>query len=211
MPYGAITMTAITRRLAVALLLCAAAPAAFAQAPATTRIRGTIQSLEGNTLSVTTREGTPVKITLNDPLTVMTVKKVELSSITSGMYVGTAATPGADGTLTALEVLVFPEAGRGTGEGHYAWDLTPNSSMTNANVDAVVQGSAANVLTLTHKGGSVKVAVPPGTPVVTPVPASREDLKPGQTVFIFAATKAADGTLSTGRITVSKDGVAPPM
>lgn len=198
------------RLLIAAFVLCVTSLATQAQAP-TTRIRGTIQSVEGNILTVTTREGPVVKITLNDPLTVGTVKKAELSAITAGTYVGAAAAPGPDGTLSALEVLIFPEAARGTGEGNRPWDLTPNSAMVNANVDAVVQGNAGNVLTLKYKDGSVTVAVPPGTPIVTLAPAAREDLKPGQTVFIGAAARAADGTLSTSRVTVSKDGVAPPM
>lgn len=203
-------MACVTRLLAAAILLCATTITAHAQAP-TARIRGTIQSLEGNTLTVTTREGPVVKITLTEPLSVGTVKKAELSAITTGTYVGAAAVPGADGKLSALEVLIFPEAARGTGEGHRPWDLAPNSSMTNASVDAVVQANAGNVLTLKYKDGSVTIAVPPGTPIVKLAPAAREDLKPGQTVFIGAAARAADGTLSTGRVTVSKDGVAPPM
>ena len=141
----------------------------------------------------------------------MAVKAIPLSAIAPGTYIGTAATPTADGTLTAQEVLLFPEAARGTGEGHRPWDLSANSTMTNANVDAVVTGAAGNVLTLKYKDGSVKVVVPPGTPLVTMVPGARDDLKPGQTVFVGAATRAADGALSTRRVTVSKDGVVPPM
>ena len=204
----------ISRRLAVALLLGAtAATAARAQtAPASppTRIRGTIKSLDGNVLSVTTREGPVVQIKLNDGFTVASLKKLALTDITKGSYIGTAAEPGPDGELVALEVLVFPEANRGAGEGHYAWDLTPKTTMTNANVEASVQGNAGNVLTLTHKNGTTKVRVPPGVPIVTPQPAAKEDLQPGRAIFSIAA-KAADGTLSTGRVTVEKDGVAPPM
>lgn len=182
-------MSRLTHLLAAAVLLCASA--AHAQAP-TQRIRGTIQSLDGNTLTVTTREGPVVKVTLSDPLTVGTMKKASLSAITAGTYIGTAAEPGPNGTLIALEVLIFPEASRGAGEGHRPWDLTPNSSMTNANVEAVVQGATGNVLTLKYKDGSVNVTVPPGVPIVTPAPAERADLKPGETIIIFAAARAAD-------------------
>jgi len=202
-------MTMIARMLTAAIVMSSASLAVHAQTP-TMRIRGTIQSVEGSTLSVTTREGPVLKVALNDPLTVLTVKKVEPSAVTAGTYIGAAAQPGPDGELTALEVLVFSEAARGTGEGHFPWDLAPNSSMTNATVDAVVQGATGNLLTLSYKGGSVKVRVPPGVPVVTPAPAAREDLKPGQAVF-FSAARAPDGTLSAGRIFVAKDGVAPPM
>ncbi len=152
-----------------------------------------------------------MKVTLNDPLTVGTMKKATLASITVGAYIGTAATPGPDGSLVALQVLIFPETSRGVAEGHRPWDLAPNSTMTNAHVEAVVQGNAGNILTLKYKEGTVNVTVPQGVPIVTPAPAERADLKPGETIIIFAASRAADGTLSTGRITVSRDGVAPPM
>jgi len=208
-------MSMFRRQIVAALALGAAGYAARAHAqgqPQTppTRVRGTIQALDGNTLTVKTREGAVVAIKLNDPLTVSSLKKLDLAAITPGSYIGTAAEPGPDGELVALEVLVFPEAARGAGEGHYAWDLTPKTTMTNANVAASVQGNAGNVLTLTHKNGTTKVRVPPGVPVVTPQPATRDDLKPGRAIFTIAA-KAADGSLSTGRITVEKDGVAPPM
>lgn len=205
-------MRHVFRRCLVAALLLTGTGLAQAQtAPPPARIRGVIQAVDGNVLSVTTREGTAVKITQTDPLTVMAVKAVPLSAIGPGTYIGTAATPTADGTLSAQEVLLFPEAMRGAGEGHRPWDLTANSTMTNASVDAVVQSATGNVLTLKYKDGSVKVVVPPGTPLVTLAPAARDDLKPGETVFIGAATRAADGTLSASRITVSKAGVVPPM
>jgi len=205
-------MLTLSRRCLVAALLLTGTGLAQAQtAPPPVRIRGTIQALDGNVLTVTTREGPIVKVTLNDPLTVVTVKKLGLADIAPGSYIGTAAMPGPDGTLTALEVLVFPPTARGTGEGHGPWDLAANSTMTNANVEAVLQGTSGHVLTLTPKGQIVKVVVPPNVPIVTPAPAQREDLKPGQTIFIFAATRAADGSLSASRVTVSKQGVAPPM
>jgi hypothetical protein len=181
----------------------------LAQTPPT-RVRGTIAAVDGATLSVTSRDGQALRITLVEPLTVATLKRVTLASVVPGTFIGTAAQPGPDGELQAIEVLVFPEAMRGTGEGHYAWDLAPGTTMTNANIEAVVDGNAGRDLTLAYKGGSVKVRVPPDVPVVTPSPATRDDLKPGATVF-FAATRAADGSLSTSRVTVSKDGVAPPM
>lgn len=120
------------------------------------------------------------------------------------------ARPGAGNELQAVAVVVFPENLRGVGEGHRDWDLAPGTTMTNANVEAAVQGSSGRDLTLAYKGGSVKVLVGPDAAVVTPVPAERADLKPGATVFL-STTRAADGALSASRITVSKDGVAPPM
>jgi hypothetical protein len=109
-----------------------------------------------------------------------------------------------------LEVLVFPEAMRGTGEGHFAWDLTPSSTMTNATVDSAVQGNDGRSLTLTARGQQIRVMVPPDVPVVTLIPAAMEDLKPGAQVFL-TATQGADGTLTAARVTVARDGVVPPM
>jgi hypothetical protein len=185
------------------------ATAALADGPPT-RIRGTIAALDGATLTIATREGPKVMIMLPEKVSIASMKKLDLGSIAPGTFIGTAAQPGADGELKAMEVLVFPEAMRGTGEGHYDWDLAPGTSMTNANVDAAVQGNSGRELTLSYKGGSVKVVVPPDVPVVTPVPATRADLKEGAAVFVVAR-KADDGMLNAGFVAVGKDGVAPPM
>jgi hypothetical protein len=195
--------------LFVALALLWTLGPGLAQTPPT-RVRGTITALDGATLTVTSRDGQALRITLLEPLTVVTVKRLTPAAIAPGTFIGTAAQPAPDGKLQAMEVLVFPESMRGTGEGHYPWDLAPDSTMTNANVEAAVPANPGLDLTLAYKGGSVTVRVPPDVPVVTPAPASRDDLKPGATVF-FAATRAADGSLSASRVTVSKDGVAPPM
>jgi len=200
----------LTRLLPLALAACLTAVTAVAQNAPPTRIRGTITALNGQTLTVQTREGTKVDITLNDPLTVRTVKPVPLESVKEGTYVGIASRAGADGKAQAIEVLVFPDAMRGAGEGHYAWDLEPGSMMTNANVSAVVKANAGNTLTLTYKDGTTQIEVPPNAPIVTFAPAERSDLKPGERVM-FGAAKAPDGTLKTSSVTVSTNGVAPPM
>ena len=114
------------------------------------------------------------------------------------------------GELRALEVLVFPEAMRGAGEGHYPWDLEAGSMMTNGTVTGAVEATSGRELSLAFKGGNNKIMVPPGTPIVTFAPAERTDLKPEAPVF-FSATKNAEGKLSASRVTVGKDGVAPPM
>ena len=124
----------LARLMPLALAACLCATAAFAQNAPPTRIRGTIAALEGQTLTINTREGPKVDVLLNDPLTVSTVKKVDLADIKPNTYVGIATRTVADGELQALEVLVFPEAMRGVGEGHYAWDLEPGSMMTNGTV-----------------------------------------------------------------------------
>jgi hypothetical protein len=202
--------TDVKFRLIVASLAASlAATVALADSPPV-HVRGTVAGVDGQTLTVTTREGPTVSVMLSDKTGLGTMKKLDPSAITVGTFIGTAAQPGADGELEAMEVVVFPEARRGTGEGHYGWDLAPGTSMTNANVDAVVQGNAGNELTLSYKGGSVKVKVPPTVPVVTFGPADRNDLKPGTPLFIVAR-KADDGTMSALFVAIGKDGVAPPM
>jgi hypothetical protein len=196
--------------LATALLVGTSAVTAIAQTAPPTRVRGTIAAVDGNTMTVNSRDGQKLEVTLADPLSVLTVKKVDLNSIAPNAYVGIATRTGADGKLTALEVLVFPEAGRGSGEGHYAWDLEPGSTMTNGTVKGAVTASSGRELTLTYKDGSNTIFVPPSVPVVTFAPAERADVKPGAPVF-FGATKSADGKLSAARVIVGKDGVAPPM
>lgn len=201
--------------LASALLVGARAVTAVAQtAPPVTappvRVRGTIAAVDGNAMTVNSRDGQKLAVTLNDPLTVMTVKKVDLSSVASNAYVGIATRPGADGKRIAIEVLVFPESGRGSGEGHYAWDLEPGSMMTNGTVNGTVTAASGRELTVTYKDGSQTITVPASAPVVTFAPAERADLKAGAPIF-FGATKSADGKLSAGRVVVGKDGVAPPM
>jgi hypothetical protein len=196
--------------LAAALAGCLVAGSAIAQTTAPpTRIRGTIASVADHAMTIATREGPKVDVTLNDPLTVVTVKKVELSSITPNTYVGIATRAGANGQLQAIEVLVFPEAMRGAGEGHYPWDLEPGSMMTNGTVTGTVEATSGRELTLSFKGNSNKIIVPTNVPIVTFAPAERADLKPGAPVM-FSATKNAEGKFSAGRVTVGTT-VPPPM
>jgi hypothetical protein len=199
-------------KLAVSVVAMTLASAAFAQSSATRpeRIRGEIVSFSGGTLQVHRRSGDTVTIAVKDSTGLNAVKAIQLSDIKPGSYVGAAATPGPDGKLTAKEVLVFPEAARGTGEGHYAWDLGANSSMTNANVDTVVQGTSGRDLKLSYKGGSNTVNVPTNVPVVTLVPSSRDDLTAGKKVFVVA-TPEKDGSYDGNLVVIEKDGVAPPM
>jgi hypothetical protein len=202
----------IRLKLAASFVALTFAGAAFAQSPAgkPERIRGDIVSLSGNTLTVHRRSGDNVTINMSDASNVNAVKAIELADIKPGSYVGAAATPGPDGKLTAKEVLVFPEAARGTGEGHYAWDLGANSSMTNANVDTVVEGTSGRDLKLSYKGGSNTINVPAKAPVVTLIPGTRAELTAGKKVFIVA-TPAKGGTYDGQFVVVEKDGVVPPM
>ena len=190
-------------------LLLLAAGVVEAQTPV--RVRGTITALEGNVLSVKTREGQDLKVELTDKVAVATVQAVKLADIKPGDGVGATTRPGPEGSLTALEVHVFPAGMAVPNEGHRPWDLEPGSMMTNARVSAVVQATKGRELTLSYKDGSQKIVVPEGTPVVTAVPADHSALKTGEYVF-FGAQLAPDGkVIPTGRIQVSKDGVRPPM
>ena len=203
------TIANFTTRLIAAAALTASA-AAFAQDVPPTRIRGDIVAVDASTLTVKRKgSGDIVKIALKSDVAVGAVKNVKLADIGKGAFIGTATETGADGKLTALEVLVFPEAARGTGEGHYAWDLMPGSMMTNANVDTVASGVNGRVLTLSYKGGSKEVTVPESTPVVTFAPAMRADLIVGKKVFVIASGSSSNYMAS--RVMVEKDGVAPPM
>jgi hypothetical protein len=195
------------------LLVLAASTALFsgpgsAQAPAPVRIRGELVAVDANSMTVKRKAGGDVKIAIKPDQTVSAVKKIDLADIKPGSFIGTA-TKNQGGKLVALEVLVFPEAARGTGEGHYAWDLAPGSMMTNANVDTVVTAVNGRTLKLSYKGGSKEVTVPANAPIVTPTTASRTDLAPGKKVFVIANGDPAH--LTAARVFVEKDGVAPPM
>jgi len=194
---------------ALALSLLTAAPA-LAQTPA--RIRGAIVGLDGHVLTVKTRTGNEVKIKLDEKYSVAAVVPIAISDIKQGSFVGAASMKQADGSMKALEVLVFPEAMRGSGEGSYAWDLLPNSTMTNANVEAVVDSTSGREMTLTYKGeGKQKIVVPAGVPIVTFQPGDASLLKPGALVFIGGAKPEADGSFTAGRVNVGRDGFKPPM
>ena len=176
-------------------------------------IRGKIAAVEGQNFKVTTASG-DVLVRVPENTRVGGVAAAQLSDISAGNYVGTTATKEADGTLRALEVHIFPEEARGTGEGHRPWDLTPGSTMTNANVEKVEQVSVEKVqgpmLTLKYKGGDAKVFIPPGTPIVKNVPADRSALKPGAGVYI-PAVRGDDGTVTATRVTVGLNGIMAPM
>ena len=198
--------------LAGALIALLILPAGAQQAPqgTPTRIRGTVEKLDGQALTVKSREGQELTIALAPNFTVAAVVKKSLADIKTGDFVGAASTKGTDGKLHALEVLIFPEALRGTGEGERAWDLTPDSLMTNATVAGIASAAQGQALKVTYKGGESEIIVAPNTPVVTFAPADASLLKPGAAVFI-GALKKPDGSLSAARVNAEKDGVKPPM
>ena len=200
--------TVVSRAAVLGLGLLLGASAAWAQSPPT-RVRGKIERLDGPTLTVKSREGADVTIRLADNLSVSGVTKAALTDIKPGTYVGIAALPQAGGALRAVEVLVFPEAMRGTAEGHGPWDLLPESTMTNATVAESVDRVQGRALTLKYKDGERTITVPPEAPIVTLVPGDRSELKPGAAVYIPAA-RQPDGSLQASRVLVGRD-IAPPM
>ncbi len=192
------------KRLAL-LFLLAATTAAFAQAP--TRVRGTITALDGDVLSVKSREGKDLKLHLASNVGVTTAKSTTLDDL-KGKYVGVTAVQ-KDGKMTALEVHAIPPQAK---PGHFPWDLAPNSTMTNANLDGIAQvggqNAGGNEITLNYQGGSQKVIVPPGTPIVAFDPGSRADLKVGETIWTNARQEG--DKIIVERLNVSKAGVKPP-
>lgn len=186
-------------------------PAQILAAGAARNVRGTIENVHGDTMQVKESSGTTVTVHLAPKASVTSVAGAKLADIKPGSFIGTAALPQPDGGLRAVEVHIFPESMRGTGEGNRAWDTGPGSSMTNGTVGQEVNKVERNTLTVKYQGGDKQVTVTPGTKVVVLVPGHRNDLKPNEKVFIPGATQAGSGGFEASRLTVGKNGVAPPM
>jgi len=193
-------------------IFCGMCAIAVAQTAPTQRIRGDVVSLEGSDLKVKSRTGEMVTIKLADNYSVTAVVAASLDQIKPGAFVGAASMPQADGTQRAIEVLVFPESGRGSNEGHYPWDLQPGSMMTNATIAdvQVVAVDQSRRLTVRYKDGEKIIIVPQSAPIVTFEPGDRAMVKPGAHVIVTAA-RQSDGTLSASRILAGRDGLVPPM
>ena len=175
----------------------------------TVRVRGTIERIEGPVFVVKTRDGSDAKLTVTDNPLFVAIVPAKISDIKPGMFVGSAGMMQEDGTQKAIEVHIFPEAMRGTGEGHYDWDLLPKSKMTNGNVEQSVTGVDGPVLSVKYKDGEKKLVVSPQTVVVTYEMGRREEIQPGTRIFVGAAKKQPDGTLQTPRITYGRNGEGP--
>ena len=203
----------MTKRLigVTALGLMLAASTSFAQQPQTVRVRGTVEAADGPMITVKSRDGQSYKIKLTDNAVVRGIVKAPLSDIKANSFIGVTGMPQADGSQKAMEIHIFPEAMRGTGEGHRPWDLVPSSTMTNATVAQMVKGVSGDEITLKYKDGEKKIVVAPDTVIVTYVPGDRSELKPGAKIFIAAANKKDDGTLEASAVSVGRDGVVPPM
>jgi hypothetical protein len=201
----------LPRALAAVLTMSVLGTAAWAQQPPPVRIRGTIESVDGATLMIKSREGADMKVRMTDNVAVFGVAKTALSEIKEGSYIGVTAMPEPDGTQKAVAVHIFPENQRGAAEGFRPWDQRPGSTMTNATVAQTVKGTEGQNILVKYKDGEKKVVVPEGTPVVTFVAGDKSELKAGAKVIIFAATKKDDGTLEAARVNVGRDGITPPM
>ena len=193
-----------------AIVIAAMSAAVVAQTPPT-RIRGTLEQVDGNLLTVKARTGEVMKVKVPDNVVVVGIAKASMADIGKGKFIGTTTVGQKDGALVAEEVHIFPEAMRGTGEGHRDWDLRPESKMTNANVAEIKNMGDGRVMTVQYKGGEKQVLVTPRTSVVSYEPASRSDLKPGTGVFINNAERQADGTFTAPRVNVGLKGQIPPM
>jgi hypothetical protein len=202
-------MMMIRRTLGVAgiALLCATTIAA-AQRPQTQRVRGTIEAIDGNRLTVKARDGASVAIVLTENVQVVAVVKASLADITEGSYIGSGAMPQADGSQKAVEVHIFTEAQRGTGDGHRPWDGAPNGTMTNGEAGQTVTNVDGLTVTVKYKDGEKKLIVTPDTPITRYQSSSKSELRPGASVSINAVKKS-DGTFEAARLTVVRDGAAP--
>jgi len=195
---------------AVAMVAATTLYAVAQQPPSPTRVRGTIEGVEGDMVAVKSRGGEDFRLHMTGDLKVVGITKISLSDIKVGSFIGTTTVPGPEGVPTAVEVHVFPEDMRGTGEGSRPYDLRPNSTMTNATVTESVVGNDGHTLLVKYKEGEKKVVVTPETPVVTYVPADKSDLKAGAKVIAFIK-KLPDGSFETNRVSVGRDGLTPPM
>ena len=201
----------LVRPLVAGAMLAASFLAAMAQQPPTpTRVRGTIEKVDADVVAVKSRSGEDVKLHMTSDIRLVGIIKISLADIKVGSFIGTTTVPGPDGRQDAVEVHVFPENMRGTGEGSRPYDLKPNSTMTNATVAEQVAGTEGQSLLIKYKDGEKKVTVSSDTPVVTYVPADKSDLKTGAKIIAFVK-QLPDGSFETNRISVGRDGLTPPM
>ena len=196
--------------IAVAMVAVSTLAAVAQRAPVPTRVRGTIESVEGDTMQVKSRSGEELKLHIAPDVRVAGITKISLADIKVGSFIGATTVPGPDGGDNAVEVHVFPESMRGTGEGSRPYDLKPNSSMTNATVAESVVGNDGHTLRVKYKDGEKKVFVSDMTPVVTFVPADKSELKAGAKL-IASIKQLPDGSFETNRVSVGRDGITPPM
>jgi hypothetical protein len=209
-------MNKLTRRMfgASSLAVLLASRASFAQQSPPVRVRGTVEGVDGDTVTVKSRDGAELKLKLKDNATVRAVIPAKITDIKAGTSVGVTSAPQADGSLSAIEVHIFP-AGQNINQAHFNWDLMPNTFMTNGPVQTSVAAIDGQTLTVQYKTGDKvdekQIKVTPKTAIVGYESATKADLKPGVKVFVAAAPKLPDGSLDVANISYGKDGMTPPM
>jgi hypothetical protein len=207
-------MQIVSRRVfgATALALIVATTTVSAQQAPPLRVRGTIEKVDGDTLTVKARGGETLTVKLADKARVAAMLKATLADIKPGSFIGVTAMPQPDGSQRAIGIHIFMEAQKGVVQArHFPWDRQPGSTMTNANVETSVSSVDGQVMTVKYPDGEKKVVVPPNTNIVAMAPGSKADLKPGAAFIIMAAQKQPDGTLTAPAINVGRDGATPPM
>jgi len=203
-----------TMRILTAAALVSAFAVTTVQAQQTQRVRGTIEKVDGNTLLLKSPTGAPVTLTLTDNAVIVGVLKASVADIKEGSYIGSGAMPQPDGTQKAIEVHIFAESQRGTGDGHRDnWDGSPYGAaigtMTNGAVGQSVSSVDGPVITVKYKDGEKKIIVTPNVPIVRYEVGDKSELKPGAAVAVAAATRKPDGTFTAARINVGRNGVVP--
>src|SRR5580658_9787461 len=194
---------------AVLVVAALAATTALAQAPQTVRLRGVIEKVDGNTVAAKSDKGDELKLNLADKMLVVAVVKASRADIKYGDFIGSGAMPQPDGSQKAIEVHIFAESMRGTGEGFSPWDGAPNSTMTNGTVGNTATGVDGPVITVKYKDGDKKIIVTPDVPIVRYEVVDLSALKPGVAFSVLAAVKTPDGSYDIKRINVGRDGVVP--
>jgi hypothetical protein len=193
----------------IAFLAALVAVPVAAQAPQTVRLRGVVEKVDGQTVSAKSDKGADLKLNLADKMLVVDVEKASLADIKPGDFIGSGAMPQPDGSQKAIEVHIFAESMRGTGEGFRPWDGAPNSTMTNGTVATSVTSIDGPVITVKYKDGEKNIVVTPDVPIVRYVIGDMSGVKPGVAFAIVAAVKQPDGSFNINRINVGKDGVVP--
>jgi hypothetical protein len=183
----------------------------FAQQPQPTRIRGAIDAIDGPNLTIKSRGGESLKVRLAENARFTAVVKASAADLKPNAYIGVTSVPAPDGSDKAVAVHIFPDDRRGTAEGRMAWDLLPDSKMTNGAVNLQVEGVQGGLMTVTYKGQESKIVLMPETKIVAFTNGEKSELKPGTQIIIFAATRNEDGTLQAPAISYGRDGLTPPM
>src|ERR1700733_538646 len=202
-------MKTAATRAALFVVAALAATSALAQAPQTVRLRGVIETVDGNTVTAKSDKGDALKLNLADKMLVVEVVKASISDITDGAFIGSGAMPQPDGSQKAIEVHIFAESMRGTGEGFRPWDGAPNTTMTNGTGGATVPGVDGPVITVKFKDGEKKIIVTPDVPIVRFEVGDMSAVKPGAAFTVLRAVKKLDGSFDIDRINVGRDGVVP--